>query len=118
MTFSYHIIIFKNIPFLDMCLPRQRGSEGGVDWEFGVSRCKPLCIESGYVGYELMAIKQVTSSIWWEFSHLLKKKNSVGMYQILLSKYFREELKQRIQGRVLSWEGPIESCSITISFPH
>ena len=74
MTFSYHIIIFKNIPFLDMCLPRQRGSEGGVDWEFGVSRCKPLCIESDYVGYELMAIKQVTSSIWWEFSHLLKKK--------------------------------------------
>ena len=25
--------------------PRGRGSGGAVDWEFGVSRCKLLCIE-------------------------------------------------------------------------
>ena len=35
------------------------------------------------------------------------------MHQILLSKYFREELQQRIQGRCLSGEGPIGSCSVT-----
>ena len=35
------------------------------------------------------------------------------MHQILLSRYFREELKQRIWGRGLPQEGPIGSCSVT-----
>ena len=29
----------------DLWLPRGRGVEGGMDWEFGVSRCKLLYIE-------------------------------------------------------------------------
>ena len=29
----------------DLWLPRGRWDEGGMDWEFGVSRCKLLCIE-------------------------------------------------------------------------
>ena len=37
------------------------------------------------------------------------------MHQILLSKYFREELKQRISGKGLPWEGPIGFCLVTIS---
>ena len=36
------------------------------------------------------------------------------MYQILLSRYFREKLKQRILGRGLSLEGPIVSYSVTV----
>lgn len=35
------------------------------------------------------------------------------MRQILLSRYSREELKQRLRGKSLSWEGPIASCSFT-----
>ena len=35
------------------------------------------------------------------------------MHQILLSRYFREELKQRIWQTGLSWEGPRGSCSVT-----
>ena len=35
------------------------------------------------------------------------------MHQILLSRYFREELKQRILGRGLYQEGPTGSCSVT-----
>ena len=33
---------------------------------------------------------------------------------MLLSRYFREELKQRIWGRGLSQEGPIRSCLVTL----
>ena len=32
---------------------------------------------------------------------------------MLLSRYFREELQQRMWGRALSWEGPVGSCSVT-----
>ena len=35
------------------------------------------------------------------------------MHQILLSRYFREELKQRIWGRAVSPAGPVESCLVT-----
>ena len=38
------------------------------------------------------------------------------MRQILLYRYFREELKQRISGRGLSQEDPIWSCSVTGPF--
>ena len=36
------------------------------------------------------------------------------MHQILLLRYFREELKQMILGEGLSQEGPIVSCSVTL----
>ena len=36
------------------------------------------------------------------------------MHQILLSRYFREELKQRIWETGLSQEGPTESCLVTL----
>ena len=36
------------------------------------------------------------------------------MLQILLSEYFREELKLRILGRGLSWDGLIGFYSVTI----
>ena len=35
------------------------------------------------------------------------------MHQILLSLYLREELQQRKGRRGLSWEGLIDSCSVT-----
>ena len=35
------------------------------------------------------------------------------MHQILLARYLREELKQRIWGRGLYWKGPIGSYSVT-----
>ena len=35
------------------------------------------------------------------------------MHQMLLSKSFREDLKQRIWRRGLSQEGPVSSCSVT-----
>ena len=39
------------------------------------------------------------------------------MHQILLSRYL-EELKQRMWGRDLSWEGPIRSCWFTQAGVH
>ena len=39
------------------------------------------------------------------------------MHQILLSRYFRGELQQRIWGRGLSWEDPIGSCLVTSPLP-
>ena len=47
----------------------------------------------------LMIIKSLNSSIWW-FSEL--KNYSGDMHQILLSRHFTEELKQKIWGRGLS----------------
>ena len=46
-----------------------------------------------------MIIKSLNSSIWW-FSEL--KNYSGDMHQILLSRHFTEELKQKIWGRGLS----------------
>lgn len=36
------------------------------------------------------------------------------MYPLLWSRYFREELQQRICGRGSSWEDPTGSCSVTV----
>ena len=44
---------------------------------------------------------------------LASVKYSGNVHQILLSRYFRKELKQRIWGRGLPWEGPLGSCSGT-----
>ena len=30
---------------IDLCLPRGKGIKGGMDWDFGISRCKLLYIE-------------------------------------------------------------------------
>ena len=46
------------------------------------------------------------------FSHL--ENNSGNLHQILLSRYFREELKQRIWGEGLSWEGPIGPAQLQL----
>ena len=57
--------------------------------------------------YVLMVVKWLTSSICWGggvFYHLQNKSRNV--HQILLSRYFREELKQRIWGRTLSRKPP------------
>ena len=37
------------------------------------------------------------------------------MHQILLSRHFREEIRQRMWGRGLSREGPIRSCSVIVT---
>lgn len=47
---------------------------------------------------------------------VLAAYNSGNMYQILLPRYFREELKQRISRRGLSQEDPIWSCPVTDPF--
>ena len=61
--------------------------------------------------YMLRVIKWLMSSIGWWLWHL--KNNSGDVYQIQLSRYIREKLKQKIRGRGLSREGLIGSCSIT-----
>ena len=55
-----------------------------------------------------MVIKWLTFSIFGSF-----RINSKNMHQMLLSRSFREELKQRIWRRGLSQEGPVSSCSVT-----
>ena len=42
------------------------------------------------------------------------ENNSRNVQQILLSRYFRQGLKQRIWGRGLSWEGTIGACLVTV----
>ena len=58
-----------------------------------------------------------SSSIWrgrgGNVSHL--QNHSGNLHPMLLSRYFREELKQRVWGGGLSPEGPIGSCSVTRS---
>ena len=43
-----------------------------------------------------------------------KKKKSGNQHHILLTRCFREELKQRIWGKRSVWEGPIGSCSFLL----
>ena len=42
------------------------------------------------------------------YSHLQNNAGNVG--QILLSRYFREELKQEIWGKACPWESSMGSC--------
>ena len=67
-------------------------------------------------GYMPMILQQLISYIWWGFQHLWN--NSGNGHQILLSRYFREALQQRLWRRGLSWEGPIGSCSVTKGVVH
>ena len=46
------------------------------------------------------------------FLHL--QNNSGNVHQLLLSRYFREELKQRIWGRACPRKAPMGSCLVTI----
>ena len=45
-------------------------------------------------------------------------KTTQERHHMLFSRYFREELQQRIQGRSLFKEGPIVSCSLTMMTHH
>lgn len=60
-----------------------------------------------------MVIKYLMSSIWWGFWHPENKSETA--YQILLSRYFGEELKQKIWGKALFREGSTVSCLVTIA---
>ena len=63
-------------------------------------------------------LKYLTFSFCWRGGGVLYLQNNSGnVHQILLSRYFREELKQRISfplGEGLSWESPKGSCLVTV----
>ena len=54
----------------------------------------------------MCSLSSIRSSIWGEGSRSLLQNNSGNLHQILLSRYFPEELKLRIRGRVCLGQAP------------
>ena len=64
----------------DLWLPRGRWSEGGMDWEFGISRCKLLYIEWANNKVLLYSTGNYIHSFLWL---TIREKNMKRMYMYI-----------------------------------
>ena len=74
-----------------MWLPRERGGGGGMDWEFGVSRCELLYIE--WINTKVLLYSMGSYSQYSIVNLLEKKKGVEGFLKTVLLSYNLQTIK-------------------------